>query len=243
MILAIQHIDIEALETLGDYFLRKGHEIEYIKMSPDAQLPKDLTAIEAVVSLGGPMNVYEEDLYPFLARENEFIQKVVNANIPFLGLCLGAQLLAKAYQAQVVRSPYEEIGFSKISLTEEGQKDPLFKGLDPTLDVFQWHGDMFNIPKGAALLASSDQCPHQAFRYGPNAYGLQFHVEITHQNIAEWAQAYLKMNDPLSEKKLQNMLSDYEKCQKQFDEIARILYDNFYQLIVNPHSKEKTHQC
>ena len=127
MILIVKHIDIEGPGTLGDFLKAQGEKFSIIELGSGDQLPADLKAFKAVVVLGGPMNVDEEDRYPFLKPENIFIQKVLTAKIPYLGICLGSQLLAKAAGARVVKSPVKEIGWYKIKLTSEGEKDPLFK--------------------------------------------------------------------------------------------------------------------
>ena len=132
---------------------------------------------------GWPMDVYEEDKYSFLKAEDDFIRAVLKREVPFSGICLGSQLLAKACGAHVTKAPQREMGFIPIQITNEGKEDVLFQGIDNGLQAFQWHEDMFEVPKGGRLLAESDSCPHQAFRMGPSAYGLQFHIEITQKSI------------------------------------------------------------
>ncbi len=235
MILFVKNIDIEGPETIGGYFKKKGFAVKTVGLDTGGSLPDDLGDVEAVVVLGGPMNVYEEDKYPFLKDEDVFIKKVLERRIPFLGICLGAQLLAKASGARVGRSPKEEIGFSTIQLTPEGQKDSLFQGvgtgLDLSLQVFQWHGDMFEVPSKGQLLASSKDCPHQALKVGPCAYGFQFHIEITDKSIREWSEEYWKDKPELAAKK-KAMLEDYQKKKAQFIQVADKIYDNFLGIIL-----------
>jgi len=231
MILFIKNIFIEGPETLGDFFIEKGFNVHTVDLQEGDSLPQDFKDIEAVIVLGGPMNVYEEKKYPFLKEETVFIRKVVDQQIPFLGLCLGSQLLAKAFDAKVERSPHEEIGFSTIQLTEEGKNDPLFKGLEEEVAVFQWHGDMFHIPQGATLLARSEDCPRQAFRVGPNAYGLQFHVEITEESIRAWTEKYFDKEDSFSLQRKAMMLRVYEDEKEQFNRIANNMYENFLEIM------------
>ena len=159
------------------------------------RLPKTFDHLDAVISLGGPMNVYEEDKYPFLKEENVFLRGILERGIPFMGICLGGQLLAKASGSKVGRSPEKEIGFSPVQLTVAGKKDPLFQGVAGPLDVFQWHEDMFEVPAAGTLLASSSVCPNQAFRVGKCAYGVQFHIEITDKSIREWSDEYFPAGD------------------------------------------------
>lgn len=227
MILFIKHIDIEGPETLGRFFDQKGFEIGVINLDQGEAFPSSLKNLEAVISLGGPMNVYEEEKYPFLVEENIFIQKIVKEEIPFLGICLGAQVLAKACGIKVVRSPQEEIGFSNVRLTDAGQRDPLFEGIGAEFEVFQWHGDMCDVLDEKSLLASSNKCPYQGFKIGTNAYGLQFHIEITEKSIKEWSDAYIK--DPVKcQKQKDAMLTDYLNKKDVFNQNAVLIYENFY---------------
>jgi GMP synthase (glutamine-hydrolysing) len=136
--------------------------------------------------MGGPMNVYEEERYPFLKREDLFIKEAIQRGKPVLGICLGSQLIAKALGARVFKAPAKEIGWFDVSLTEEGSRDLLFRAFPEFFPVFQWHEDTFDIPRGAKLLATSDSVPHQVFRYAENAYGLQFHLEVTEVMVREW---------------------------------------------------------
>ncbi|HPN56175.1 MAG TPA: type 1 glutamine amidotransferase, partial [Candidatus Omnitrophota bacterium] len=137
---------MEGPETLGTFLAQQGFSSKTIEVWRGDPLPEDLSGIQAVVCLGGPMNVYEEEQYPFLKREDSLIRKVLEEDVPFLGICLGSQLLAKANGARVSRAREEEIGFSQVRLTEEGMRDPLLKGVPPDMEVFQWHGDTFDIP-------------------------------------------------------------------------------------------------
>ncbi|HOY10904.1 MAG TPA: type 1 glutamine amidotransferase, partial [Candidatus Omnitrophota bacterium] len=210
MILYVKHIGLEGPETLGAFLARQGFSSRTIEAWDGEPFPEDLSGIEAVVSLGGPMNVYEEEKYPFLKQDHRFIQQVLQEGVPFLGICLGAQLLAKASGAKVSRAREEEIGFFSIRLTEDGVKDPLLQGAPLDLEVFQWHGDTFDIPAQSAWLIRGAGCPHQAFRVGRCAYGLQFHIEVTGKNIREWSEAYWE-GDAVHRRKKDEMLSRYDQ--------------------------------
>ena len=134
--------------------------------------------------LGGPIGAYQIDRYPFLADELRLIERRVAADKPLLGVCLGAQLLATACGASVSRMGRKEIGFAPLALTEAGRTSPL-AALD-NLPVLHWHGDQFDLPEGATLLASSEQCPHQAFSIGDRILGLQFHAETDCRTLENW---------------------------------------------------------
>jgi GMP synthase (glutamine-hydrolysing) len=188
-VLIIKHINIEG-PGLIEYSLRQ-EKIPYqiLNLTPGIRLP-NLEKVTHIVLLGGPMNVYEEDRYPFLKDEDLFIKEAIQRGKTMLGICLGAQLIAKALGAKVSKAPVKEIGWYDVSLTEIGSQDPLFSNLPKTFSVFQWHEDTFEIPKGGKLIATSSPVPHQAFRYGEKVYGLQFHLEVTEEMIGEWVETY-----------------------------------------------------
>ncbi|MBF0571752.1 MAG: type 1 glutamine amidotransferase [Candidatus Omnitrophica bacterium] len=231
MILIIKHIDIEGPGTLGDFLKNRKEPFLINDLGAGGQIPADPRIFKAVVVLGGPMNVDEEKSFPFLKPENDFIQKVLEAEVPYLGICLGVQLLAKAAGTKVVRSPVKEIGWYKIQLTSDGKKDPLFKGFCPQDPVYQWHGDMFQIPSNGKLLATSEGCPHQALRVGKNAYGLQFHIEVTDKSIKEWCDAYRATDLPGRRDHAGAMLETYWKVKSSFDRQANVLYQNFLDIM------------
>jgi len=231
MFLIIKHINIEGPGTLGDFLKVQGEPFRIVELGAGGNLPADPSAYKAVIVLGGPMNVDEEDKYPFLKPENEFIQKVLKEEIPYLGICLGSQLLAKAAGARVVRSPVKEIGWYQVQLTTEGKKDPLFNGFKENEPVYQWHGDMFQIPANGRLLAKAQGCPHQALKVGTNAYGLQFHVEVTDRSIKEWCDEYISADLTGRMDHAASMMDDYRKYKKEFDAQAKRMYHNFLKII------------
>ncbi len=186
LILVLQHVARETLGTLEPYFLEAGLDCRYVELFTACPEGLELDRAAGLVVLGGPMNVDQVAEYPFLESEVRWIRQAVQRQIPILGVCLGAQLLAKALGATVYPGGVKEIGWYGIQLTPEAARDPLFSGLGPGHTVFQWHGDTFDLPAGAVHLASGTVCRHQAFRYGPSAYGLQFHVEMTAGLIEDW---------------------------------------------------------
>jgi GMP synthase-like glutamine amidotransferase len=223
MILAIKHIDIEGPGFIQEY-LDASNDLRILDLSRGDSLPGNLSGIEGIISLGGPMNAYEEDKYPFLKDEDRLLKKAVNEQVPVLGICLGAQLLAKACGARVMRAEEKEIGFYGINITEEGKSDLLFSGLPSQLKVFQWHEDTFEIPSGASLLARGASCRNQAFRIGKNVYGLQFHLEATLDMIESWVARYKGSADMLKAEKIKGFFSQSKKQ-------AKVLCANFNRII------------
>ena len=151
MVLFIKHIGIEGPGTIADFL--EDNKILYtvLDVSSGDKLPKLKKDFQAIICLGGPMNVYEEEKYPFLREEDIFLRRVVEDEVPFLGICLGAQLIAKATGARVTKNPEKEIGWYKIVLNDNGLRDDLYKGLPEIFTVFQWHGDTFGIPNGETI--------------------------------------------------------------------------------------------
>lgn len=146
----------------------------------------DVAEISALIVLGGAMGANDEHKHPFLADLKTLIRHVVESGIPYLGICLGGQLLAAVLGATVASGRWDEIGNFDVSLTERGASDQLFRGVNKKFRTFQWHHDSFDTPQAAMLLAYSDACPNQAFRVGRCAWGLQFHPEVTEGIIRDW---------------------------------------------------------
>lgn len=170
---------------LRECLARHGWAFEVAPLYAGQALPSDPEAFSAILSMGGPMNAFEDAQYPFLKEETAFLQRALAREVPMLGVCLGAQMIARAAGARVVDSPAKEVGWSQVELTAQGMADPLWQGLEAQIPVFQWHQDMFEIPAGAQHLARSADCPNQAFRLG-NAWALQFHVEATGAMLEGW---------------------------------------------------------
>lgn len=230
MILIIKHIDIEGPGTLGEYLQEHHEPYTIVELGAGEELPQDISSYKAIVVLGGPMNVDEENVYPFLRKENEFIQRVLKAEIPYLGICLGSQLLAKAAGAAVVKSPVKEIGWYTVKLTDAGKCDPLFEGFNEEDPIYHWHGDMFQIPSNGQLLATASGCPHQALKVGKNAYGIQFHIEVTDKSIKEWCDEYAQNDLPGRREHIEVMRKGYEEYKIRFNQQAKVLYHNFIRI-------------
>lgn len=185
-LLVFQHVPYEPLGLLDPLLRSHGLRIRYINFGRLPHADPDIERYDGLVVLGGPMNVDQADRHPHLIAEIRAIRKAVERDIPVLGICLGAQLLASALGAEVRPSPVHEIGWYPVETTAAARNDPLFRHFGHQHAVFQWHAYTFDVPAGAALLASSGACPNQAFRFGERAYGLQFHLEADEQLIARW---------------------------------------------------------
>lgn len=211
--LVFRHVPHEGLGTLEPFFEKSKVNIEYCDLFTGDPISDDLERYDMIISMGGPMNADETDRYPFLLDERETIKEAIRLKLPVFGICLGSQIIARALGANVYPGPKKEIGWFPIHLKEEAKKDPVFsafKEKDPV--VFHWHGDTFDLPKGAVLLASSDLYPNQAFRFDQHVYAFQFHIEVTASMIQDWI---LKGPEELEQVKTyvsaDKMLKDTEK--------------------------------
>jgi len=185
-LLVFQHVPYEPLGTLDAQFREAGFRIRYVNFARLERVMLDVRRYHGLVVLGGPMSVNDADRHPHLRQEIDALSEAMDTGMPVLGICLGAQLIAAALGAAVVRNSVKEIGWSTVNPTSAGSRDPLFKHLGKTEQIFQWHGDTFHLPEGAELLAETAACRHQAFRYGGNVYGLQFHLEVDEALIRRW---------------------------------------------------------
>ena len=185
--LLIQHAWLEGPGLLGVILKARGWQIQSILMERSgARLPDSLHGYDAMVILGGSMGAYEEERFPYLAVVQELIRQALLHEIPTLGICLGAQLIARALGAAVFPNHVQEIGWYPLRLTENGLKEGLFRGLPQDFDVFQWHADTFDLPAGARLLATGETCLNQAFVAGKHMWALQFHPEVNPHMIEQW---------------------------------------------------------
>jgi GMP synthase (glutamine-hydrolysing) len=202
-VLAVRHVPHEGLGTISAALERNQVPYTIRDAFAATEFHFDPRAYSGLVVMGGPMNVDEVDRFPALADEVRWLRSAVETRLPVLGVCLGSQLLAKALGSRVYANRVKEIGWYEVDLLPAAMEDRLFSDLLPlprgegsaraklqaeerAVTVFQWHGDTFDLPRGAVQLARSAQCENQAFRFGAAAYGLQFHIEVTAEIIDNW---------------------------------------------------------
>jgi GMP synthase-like glutamine amidotransferase len=225
-LLVIEHVAVEGPGTIREFAAESGWDLVEIDLGAGERLPKDPSAYDGVICMGGPMNVYEEERYLFLKDEDRFLKALVREGVPYIGICLGAQLLAKAMGGAITKSPTREIGWSEITLTEDGTADPLFSGMGRVLPVFQWHEDTFSVPAGAVLLAEGTACRNQTFGSQGKAYGLQFHVETDEWMIRKWLDG---TDDPsIDRDRIMSVAAERAATLKRY---AFTLYRNFDRLL------------
>jgi GMP synthase (glutamine-hydrolysing) len=182
--LVLQHIACEPPGIYEDVLRERGAELVRVELDEGEEIPDG--RIDAIVAMGWPMSVNDEEALPWLVREKRFVAQAVRGGTPYWGVCLGVQLLASALGARVYQGDEPEVGLLPVELPDEGRADPVFAGAPDSLVTLQWHGDTFDLPDGAVRLAGSPAYPNQAFRYA-RAYGVQFHLEVSTAMAHEWA--------------------------------------------------------
>ena len=183
-VFAFRHVPFEDLGLIRASLEERGISIEYADLFRPGATAPDITQAAGLIFMGGPMSA-NDDL-PWVRQVLQLISRAVERRQPVLGVCLGAQLIAKALGSRVYQNAVKEIGWFEIHLTEAAARDALFAGIGPVETVFHWHGETFDLPPGAQWLAYSEACRNQAFRAGANTYGLQFHLEVTPAMIEDW---------------------------------------------------------
>lgn len=185
-VLVFQHVAAEPLGTLDPMLRQRGHRIRYVNFHRDPGAQPRIDRYQALIVLGGPMMPDQHEQYPHLATEMRCIEAALKQDMPVLGICLGAQLLAHALGAPMRPARGWEIGWYDLEPTAHAATDRVFRSLTHPRPVFQWHGYTFDLPGGVAHLAKSELCSNQAFRYGDHAYGFQFHLELDERMINRW---------------------------------------------------------
>ncbi len=178
----IQHVPFEDLGSIENWVLKRGHSLSTTRMYLDEPLPA-MEQFHWLIVMGGPMNIHEHDRYPWLAGEKEFLKRTIEEEKPVLGICLGAQLIADALSSKVFAGQHKEIGWMPVRKTASAAASVLFNDFPPTMDVFHWHGDTFDLPAECVHVLESVACRNQAFAFKDRVVGLQFHLEMTRQGV------------------------------------------------------------
>jgi GMP synthase (glutamine-hydrolysing) len=183
---AIRHVAFEDLGVFEGVLSDHGYDVRYVDAGVADLAASNAQGAELLIVLGGPIGVYEEPIYPFLGDEIRLIEQRLGSGKPLAGICLGAQLIARAAGERVYPGKQKEIGFIPLSLTAEGRASPLAALGEAGHMALHWHGDTFDLPKGAKLLASTPVTANQAFSLGPNVLALQFHMEADPRTLETW---------------------------------------------------------
>jgi len=220
--LAIRHVAFEHLDLLENILEQRGHEIRYLDMGVDQLDDIDPQADDLVVILGGPIGVYERDAYPFLNAEVTFVRRRLTAQKPTIGICLGCQIIAVALGAKVYPGPVKEIGWKSLQLTNPGKFSPL--GDISGASVLHWHGDTFDLPHGATLLASTDLVQNQAFSIENYVLALQFHLEASLGNLENWFIGHTLEISTTDKIDVQGLRADTAAAAPQLEPRARLAF-------------------
>ena len=222
-VLVLQHTPPETLGTIADALAARGLTHQYVRSFLGEKVPVDMGDAVGLVVMGGPMGVHDVEQNPFLRDEMRLIENALRKEKPILGICLGSQMLASVLGAQVTRGKKKEIGWFPVRLAEHAAKDPLWHGLEQAFVAYHWHGDVFDLPKEAVSLASSEMTPHQAFRHGSSAYGLLFHMEITENMVREMLRHF---SDELQRENLDGgwIMQKWEDHAPRLEKISQVVF-------------------
>jgi GMP synthase-like glutamine amidotransferase len=231
-ILVFQHLGVEHSGIFADFWRETGHSEHIVELNEGEAIP-DLDSFDMLAVMGGPMDVWQEDAHPWFKPEKAAIRRWVRElERPYLGICLGHQLLADALGGKVGLMKAPEVGLATVELTKAGRADRLFDGVAPGIETLQWHSaEVSMLPGGGEVLAANAACPIQAMRVGQNAYGFQYHMEITERTVGEWSQISeyaASLEQALGADEAGRLAQTVAPHLPAFRKTARLINDNFF---------------
>jgi len=237
-IIVLQHIKVEDPGYIKDLMLEDGIHLTTIELDEGEKVPNDLGKFDAMFCMGGPMDTWMEDKYPWLVDEKEKIKEfVINLKKPYLGFCLGCQLLGEVIGGKVIKSKKPEIGMHNINFSKQKENDILFSTFPNKINALQWHSyEVVNLENVAdvKLLASSETTKYQIFKYQNHAYGIQFHIEVKDTTVNDWG-CVIEYKSALEEQLGEGALEKFDKEAKsnmhEMNKCSEILYSNFKKII------------
>ena len=240
-VLVFQHIALEHPGVFRDFLREDGIEWTAVELDEGEPIP-DLGGYDALWVMGGPMDVWEDDIHPWLGPERAAIREaVIERRMPFFGFCLGHQLLAQALGGEVGPAAMPEIGILNVELTEAGRASPIFNGLPAVHSCLQWHGaEVLRVPSGAETLAASGACAVQALGFAGHAFSIQYHVEITGDTVPQWGavpEYEQALERAMGEGALAAFEADAAAHMAEFNRNARHIYDNFMRIVRQPDAR------
>ena len=237
-VLILQHIKIEDPGFIKDLMIKERAELTTVELDEGEKIPEDLTKFDAMFCMGGPMDTWMEKEHPWLIDEKKTIKEfVVNLKKPYLGFCLGCQLLGEVVGGKVVKSNIPEIGMLNISFSNNKSNDALFSKFPDQITSLQWHSyevQGLENNKDVTLLASSPETKYQIFKYQNHAYGIQFHIEVKDTTVGEWGcvpEYKSALEKQLGEGALDKFEKDSKKHMPSMNQYSKVLYENFKKLI------------
>jgi len=237
-VIVLQHISIEDPGLIKDLMIKEGVKLTTIELDQGEKIPNDLTKFDAMFCMGGPMDTWMEKDYPWLIEEKKKIKEfVIELKKPYLGFCLGCQLLGEVVGGKVLKSNNPEIGMLNINFLENKKNDLLFNEFPDKITSLQWHSyevkDLEN-NKDVTLLASSPETKYQIFKYQKHAYGIQFHIEVKDTTVGEWGcvpEYKSALEEQLGNNALQKFDEDAKVHMSDLNKYSEILYQNFKKLV------------
>jgi len=227
--LIIEHLDIEPAAIIADVITSAGHQYTKIALYQGNPLPPNSHAFDGVIIMGGPQSANDHDTV--MQTELTWVKAALDAKIPMLGVCLGAQIMAKAAGAEIFPSPVRELGWFPLFHCKETSNDALFKTMADGLTIFQWHGETFSLTESMTLVATHPDVPAQAFRLNRAQYGLQFHVEVHAAIIEQWIEYGDSERQHLGEEGLKKLHQDTQLHLKPMQQFCRQMVETWLNLI------------